>query len=184
MEIRHAAPADLPAIRALILESWRRTYPGVLPAEYLAGPVEADLARTWGPGRLHRALVLVAEREGGLAGMIAVLPDDPDGPYVDNLHVAASAEGQGVGRALLTGAARELSQAGHDRLHLTVVDTNARARAFYARMGGTEGAPIEDAMFEHSVTALPVRWSSLGPLIQASCQSLRATTKRDGSEGG
>ncbi|NNE80211.1 MAG: GNAT family N-acetyltransferase [Silicimonas sp.] len=159
-----ASPEDLPGIIAVQLESWRRTYGEVLPTEYLGGPLSRDLAATWTPDRLSTALVLIARHEGRVLGVAATFPDAEGGPYLDNLHVALAAEGTGVGQALMRATAKDLIKRGKGSLHLTVVETNRRAVRFYERLGGTFGAPIEDAMFGHKVQALPVHWSDLPAL--------------------
>lgn len=163
-EIRRATEADLAGIVAVILESWRRTYDGVLPAEYLAGAVEADLAALWTPLRLNGALVLVAVDAGRVVGVAATLPDQNGGPYVDNLHVLLAVEGQGVGRALMARTALELREAGYARLHLTVAEANPRAIGFYKRLGGAFGPAFEDEMFGNPVMAYPVHWDDLAGL--------------------
>ena len=95
--IRKAEPKDLAGIVALQLASWRRTYRDVLPEAYLRLPLERDLSATWTAARLQDALVLVAEHDGGILGVAATFPDAEGGPYLDNLHVAATAEGAGAG---------------------------------------------------------------------------------------
>ena len=166
-EIRRASEADLPGIVAVILESWRRTYRGVLSDGYLAGPVEADLAALWSPARLEGAVVLMAVDAGRVVGVAATLPDDPDGPYVDNLHVAEAHEGRGLGRRLMAATATEMRALGHDRLHLTVAVSNARANRFYKRLGGAFGPAFEDEMFGNPVMAYPVGWNDLSVLTGA-----------------
>lgn len=163
-EIRRAREADLGGIVAVILESWRRTYGDVLPAAYLAGPVEGDLKARWTPAHLAGSLVLVAVEAGRVVGVAATLPDYAGGPYVDNLHVALSAEGTGVGRGLMAETAREVRGAGHTRLHLTVAEANPRAIGFYKRLGGRFGAAFEDEMFGNPVLAYPVHWDDLAGL--------------------
>ena len=159
--IRQATEADLGGIVAVILESWRRTYPHVLPAEYLAGPVEDDLIGLWTPAHLNRALVMVAEKGARIVGVAATFPDYDGGPYVDNLHVALAVEGQGVARGLMAGTAERLHSEGHTRLHLTVAEANPRAIAFYRKLGGTFAPAFEDNMFGNPVMAYPVSWNDL-----------------------
>lgn len=168
VEIRRATEADLAGIVAVILESWRRTYGDVLPAAYLAGPVEADLAARWSGAHLERSLVLVAVEDGRVVGVAATLPEDADGPYVDNLHVALAVEGRGVGRALMMRTAEAVLAAGHRRLHLTVAEGNARAVRFYRRLGGVFGPAFADEMFGHPVMACPVHWDDLAGLAALS----------------
>ena len=163
--IRRANPRDLQGIRSVQLDSWRRTYPDVLPPEYLGAPVARDLEATWTVERLGSALVMVAEREGRILGVAATFPETDRGPYLDNLHVSSDAEGTGLGRALMHGTAQALLDMGKTTLHLTVVETNRGAIAFYQRLGGEFGAPMEDTMFDHRVAALPVFWPDISVLV-------------------
>jgi hypothetical protein len=57
---------------------------------------------------------------------------------------------------LLAVAVQEIRRAGHDRAWLAVVAGNARARAFYARQGWTDGGPFSYlADTEHGPMAVP-----------------------------
>ena len=156
--IRPAGPDDLPALVAVQLESWRRTYGDVLPKDYLGAAMEHDLSRLWSEDRLARDLVLVAEREGEVVGLSGTILETPETAYLDNLHVALRVEGQGVGRALMAGTAGAVLERGRRALHLTVVTTNARALRFYEALGGARRDAIEDEMFGNPVAAYPIWW--------------------------
>ena len=67
----------------------------------------------------------------------------------------------------MAATAAALLEMGHRALHLTVVETNTRALAFYKGLGGTAGVALADAMYGHPVRALPVRWSDLSMLRHA-----------------
>jgi ribosomal protein S18 acetylase RimI-like enzyme len=136
--------------------TWQRTYRGQVADGFLDDEVPGILARHWAalPGEDWR--VVVAEVGGAVRGFVALDLAHEGGPYIDNLHVAPGAQGQGLGVALLAAAAREALPKG--RLWLTVMAGNAGARRFYARAGGAEGAEIEDALFGTPARAFPVRW--------------------------
>lgn len=57
------------------------------------------------------------------------------GIYLEDLYVAGSARGHGVGRALLGRLAREARARGCARIDWAVLDWNVSAQAFYRRMG-------------------------------------------------
>ena len=157
MRIETASHADLPAIAALHAENWRREYAGLLPAEALQGRLAPYMARRWGAAALTGATVLVARAATDLAGFVALKPDHPDGLLVDNLHVAASARGRGLGRALMLAAAES---AGDRPVWLLVFDGNHATRAIYRGWGGQEGPVFEDNILDTPIPARPVRWSS------------------------
>jgi ribosomal protein S18 acetylase RimI-like enzyme len=66
--------------------------------------------------------------------------------YPAHLHIdlLPEAQGQGLGRGLMTAFLRGLRAAGVARVHLGMVPTNTGARAFYDRLGFTE-IPVPEA---------------------------------------
>jgi len=96
------------------------------------------------PSELETALELIAEdKHGQPLGFIQCEAEhDPFSgvarAYVQMLAVEEAAEGQGVGRALLERAMLWARERGLEGLSLHVFATNARARAFYAKMGFIE----------------------------------------------
>ena len=162
--IRPATEADLAAICALQVSTWRETYRGLLPESFLTDEVERVLGANWASLPGADWIVLTAWKGRDLAGFIAVERSHDGGPYVDNLHVSAAARGQGVARALMAEAAGLLVAEGYDRLHLTVMDGNDRARAAYARLGGVEAPAIVDDLYGIAVRAYPVWWRDLSRL--------------------
>lgn len=144
MRIRETTEADAGAVAALRIAGWRYAYAGLMPQPYLDAmdPV-VDAAR-------HRSRLaspgagtwdLVAEDGcGKVVGWAA------GGPCRDGELRAADAElyalyalpeaiGTGIGREL-TMRVRELARRSEARrLHVWVVEGNARARRFYERAG-------------------------------------------------
>src|SRR6185312_16032238 len=80
------------------------------------------------------ATAYVAEREGRIAGFV-LFRTASDEAEILTIAVAPDARRNGVGRALITGAARAATQVGATRLFLEVGANNAAARALYARLG-------------------------------------------------
>ena len=163
MTIRPATPADLPAIAALHAANWRRDYGHLLPAAVLGSQVADRMARKWTPAALDKpALVLVA---AGAApeGFVAVLPDHPDGLFVDALHVDAAARGRGIGAGLVAAALR--SCAPGRPVWLEVLEGNAPARAVYAAWGGVEGPVFADRVLGVDLPARRVTWPDGAALL-------------------
>lgn len=96
---------------------------------------------------------LVAERDGAALGYLvfyrafSLFKASPV-LLVENIYVRHTARGLGVGRALLTAAAREAVARGWRRLELNVRADNAIAERFYRRLGftrpGEEVRRLED----------------------------------------
>jgi GNAT superfamily N-acetyltransferase len=134
---------DAHAIAALHVKSWRSAYRGLVPDEFLAGPVENDRNTLW-ESRLSvpddaRLVLKAVDQRGIMVGFTCVLrdADPPWGPLLDNLHVTPDLKGHGIG-ALLLRASRAWSSAvaPGQPMHLWVLEGNAQARHFYDRERG------------------------------------------------
>ncbi len=122
-------------------ESWRATYRGIFDEAYLDYKVEADRLQYWqarvpqlagGWGEIF--LAAVAGKPVGFL-CIEIGPDRKWGAFLNNLHVAADARGQGVGKLLVEAASQWALKQGETQLHLIVYEDNLQARQFYAHEG-------------------------------------------------
>ena len=170
MILRPATDADLVAVRELQIASWRRAYRGILPDAFLGAPVAKVLADRWAALPGPHWIVETAWDGGRLAGFVSVDRSHDGGAYVDNLHVAAAAQGRGAGRALMASAAATLSAEGHAALWLTVIRENRAARQFYRRLGGVEGAERAETLFGQPIVSLPVTWTDLDRLARCAAR--------------
>jgi ribosomal protein S18 acetylase RimI-like enzyme len=92
------------------------------------------LVTSAGPDRIR----LVVERDGDVAGYVAV-ERQPDGNgYVDFLGVAPGHRRRGLGAELVRAGVAALAELGCRRFHLTVREADTGARALYAGLGFTE----------------------------------------------
>ena len=89
-------------------------------------------------------VLLVAEEDGRLLGQILLnitkTPDDPiikprKFVYVDELGVAASHRGQGIGKKLMAAAEEWARAQGIAEIELNVWEENGRAITFYENLG-------------------------------------------------
>lgn len=154
---RRLGTQDLGAVAALHLLSWRVTYAEVLPKAYLGAPLEADVHARWAE-LAPDDLILGAFTQAEALHGISVLKLGRDLAYLDNFHVHPASQGTGMAAELFRFTQRCLAERDVPGLWLTALESNARARAFYKRMGGVEGPPMEDEMFGHKVQAVPIRW--------------------------
>jgi ribosomal protein S18 acetylase RimI-like enzyme len=173
--LRDMTAADATLIAALHAASWRSAYRGILSDAYLAGDIDRERADHWGE-RLRGLDVaehfgLVAMHDEAAVGFVFVMRDAaPDwGALIDNLHVSTAMRSAGIGQRLLVAAADGIAaRAWGDRMHLWVFDANVRARAFYARLGGTEVERIAKALAGGGTAdASRVVWTDLEPLRTA-----------------
>lgn len=173
MQFRAATPADAEAIARLHATSWRTAYRGALTDAYLDGPIEAERIAVW-RGRFERPdpsqFIVVAEEDGRMVGFVCAYggQDEQWGTFVDNLHVIPGYKGLGIGAQLMREVA-QWSQAHHpgQGVYLWVLESNAPARAFYARIGGEEAG--RDVWSPPDGTPLPklrIAWRTLDTLLR------------------
>lgn len=140
--IRQATAADVEAVAAAHVASWRAAYAGLLPDEVIAGRTLEDRLRVWGGVvRERRGTLLVAAPDDTVLGFChawRTRDDDLDPSRVGEisaLYLLPEAWGRGLGAALCDGALDALAREGLAEVALWVLESNARARAFYERAG-------------------------------------------------
>ena len=163
MQIRPAQQSDLEPIAALHAESWRDAYSDVLPKQYLADQLGADLLHHWRTAEIRSSDVLLVAEDHGIIGFIAVWcrPE----PFIDNLHVKPANRSERVGSSLMKSAAKTLIQSGHKTAHLWVVESNQRAIHFYERLGGVCTDRELKKLFGHMVPNVKVVWSDIYSIL-------------------
>jgi GNAT superfamily N-acetyltransferase len=139
-----ASEQDLEPIALLHAQSWRSTYRGIVPDEFLDGPADSDRRAFWtarfAGAAPDRRLLLRALRAGSLLGFVSVMLDEEPkwGARLDSLHVSPESKGTGVGLALFQAARDWIGRASPGTaMHLWCVERNQVARRFYDRQGGT-----------------------------------------------
>ena len=168
MVLVQATMEDAEAIAALHAESWRSAYRGLLPDDFLDGPVIEDRRTLWtermkAPHAERRFVCKASDdADGSLLGFACVLLDgEPEwGALLDNLHVRPDVKARAIGYALFT-ACRDWVRiaAPGTNMHLTVLEGNERARRFYERQGGTLIAKQEiEVLPGVQRTVLRYRW--------------------------
>ncbi|GGA27601.1 GNAT family N-acetyltransferase [Paenibacillus physcomitrellae] len=161
MKIRAAVSGDEPGIAAVHVDSWRTTYRGLVPDAYLKGLSYEQRTELWKRNLAYPGgRVFVAEDEdqsGRIVGFISGGPanpakeppasETPGIPYdaeLTALYLLEEAQGQGLGRKLVSALFRRLSLDGMKAAHVWVLEEN-KARTFYEHLGAvvTERETIE-----------------------------------------
>lgn len=146
MEVRRATVEDAQRIGEVRVRSWQRGYLGLIPQNYLDSmdPADGLAARV---GRLRDAnwssggCFVVIDDDDELTGFAEFgATRDTDAPAtrtgeVMSIYLIPQAWGEGHGRALMAAALRHLTECGYGQVTLWVLDSNDRARRFYAAAG-------------------------------------------------
>jgi GNAT superfamily N-acetyltransferase len=167
--VRHALPAEAPAIAAVQVAAWRRAYKDLLPTDVLDQFDAAQFAEQWraallSPGQArNRVMVALAGRE--LVGFAAITPsDDPDADpatdaLVTELCIAPEATRAGHGSRLLNAVVDTVRADGFSRVTVWMNSTDDALRGFYTESGwAPDGAHRElDLYGDGSVRVKQVR---------------------------
>ena len=134
--IRAANDADAGAIAHVHVESWRTTYDGILPAEYLAGLDDTLRARLWREWLTSDTVVVVAEIAGGIVGFAhggkIREPVESCDAELYSIYLLRPAQGKGIGTALLRAIAAALLERHFRSLAVWVLERNP-SRTFYEK---------------------------------------------------
>lgn len=173
--IRPARLDDAEQIAAVAVESWRATYAGILPNEYLAGLSVADRVR-------QRRLVL-ADRAGARQTFVVVAEDGAVHGFGDcgpvrgmdtrqggefyAIYLDTDSRGLGLGRALMATMADHLLRQGIEAGVVWALDRNRAACWFYERLGGQRRGERPIAFVGRRYTEVAYGWDDLTVLASS-----------------
>lgn len=172
--IRPARPADAPAIAELDVETWRDTYPGMLPRRFLVGLSRSRREIAWREAILiEPGEILVAVDDGGaVLGFGSCGSNRGDRGYegeIFTLYVGPDWQNRGIGRRLLCALFARLVATGRNSAIIWVLASNP-SRFFYARLGGREVSRKHFLVGGALVEAAGYGWRDL-PRYLASAES-------------
>jgi ribosomal protein S18 acetylase RimI-like enzyme len=88
-----------------------------------------------------RGRLLVAERDGAIAGCVALRPLEGGAAEMKRLYLRPAARGTGLGRRLALAIIAEAESAGYDRLRLDTLPSMRAAIVMYRDLGFRETPP-------------------------------------------
>lgn len=144
MLIREATHSDVPTISRVHVDTWKTTYGGIVPDEYLANLSYERRENGW-VQILRRApadgnFTYVAEDEFGeiigfANGGVERTGDPVYRGELTAIYIRQSHQGQGIGRSLVQIVAERLGQLGLSSMLVWVLIDNPACQ-FYAALGG------------------------------------------------
>jgi GNAT superfamily N-acetyltransferase len=144
MRIRIATREDIPGIAKVHVDSWRTTYPGIVPDDFLAALSYERSAETWHwifeCAKTDGNFTYVAEDSpGSIAGFANGGTERTRDPFykgeLNAIYILQQHQGKGIGRRLVHEVARMLRQTGVDSMLVWALVDNHACR-FYERLGG------------------------------------------------
>lgn len=140
MIIRKAHPNDAAGIAKVQVDSWRTTYKGIVPDDFLQQLSYKKREEIWREAT-KSTLVFVAEEENGeIVGFIcggkerSGKYDGYDGELYA-IYILKEYQGKGIGTLLVKGLTKAMDEAGYSSMIVLVLDENP-ATYFYEALGG------------------------------------------------
>lgn len=140
--VRPARTDDAAAIARVHVDTWRSSYGGIVPDDFLGALTEDAYTARWRRAiRDGASKVYVVEEPGGVVGFASGgrerAGENGYGGELYAIYVHETAQRAGNGRELVRAVAGGLRELGHLSMIVWVLRDNARARAFYERLGGS-----------------------------------------------
>jgi ribosomal protein S18 acetylase RimI-like enzyme len=175
MRIRRAHISDAAAIARVHVDSWRTTYPGIVPDDYLAGLSYEQRTDVW-HGILSEAGVaqpnyVAVDDDCTVVGFAGGGPErsgDPDFAgelYV--IHLLEDTQRRGVGRRLVTSVASDLVRNDMRSMLVWVLEQNRSACRFYEALGGLPAREQDISIGGVTLAEVGYGWQDIGPLAEA-----------------
>jgi ribosomal protein S18 acetylase RimI-like enzyme len=130
VEIRHAGPADIAAVRAMM-----REYIEWIALDLAFQEIDAELDGLPGDYAPPRGVLLVAVDGERYAGMIALRPFDDRICEMKRLFIRPEARGLGLARRLIDALLDEARRLGYEEIRLDTLPMMGAAQALYEAMG-------------------------------------------------
>ncbi len=142
--IRHATPADLPALADLWHQGWHEAHAAHVPADLTAQRSRDSLL-----AQLQMQPVLLTAGNPPLGLCI------PRGNEIYQMYVAPAARGTGTAAALIRAGEDHIRAAGFNTARLDVIPQNRCAIAFYEKCGWQRGE-IQTVMLDTLADPFPL----------------------------
>jgi GNAT superfamily N-acetyltransferase len=173
MILRLANVKDAAGIARMHVASWRTTYRGILPDDYLAGLSCQVHEQKWQEDLANSArgefTYVVEDDRSEIAGFASGGPER-DGDYLyrgelQAIYLLERHQKQGLGRRLVCAVARRLAHDGFETMLVWVLAKNS-SRGFYEKLGGALIKSKLVGIGQVELEEVAYGWRTLRPLLE------------------
>jgi L-amino acid N-acyltransferase YncA len=168
ISIRPAVAQDAEAISHVHVESWRTTYAGIVPREYLATLNEAERVPLWREWLAKDILTFVAELDGRVVGFASggairesIQTYDAE---LYAIYLLQPAQRQGTGTSLIKQLAESLLGRDFKSMMVWVLEKNPSTN-FYAQSGARVVTTKEIQIGGVTLSEVSYGWPDLGAIL-------------------
>jgi ribosomal protein S18 acetylase RimI-like enzyme len=178
VRIRAAQVTDAGAVARIDVETWRETYPGLLPQQMLLGLSAPQRRRLWSQFILRSPgdLLVATHQTDGIVGFgscgIRRGGEPRYAGEIFTLYVEPGYQGEGIGRRLLLHLFGRLMRRALPSAVVWVLRDNP-ARFFYERLGGRLAAHRPMRVGRIDVEAVAYGWNDLAAVLEAQSRAGR-----------
>lgn len=141
IKIRQATEEDVIGIAYVHVETWRSTYTGILPDDYLQSLTIENRAKNWQRNlkTLHTTTFIAENDVGDIVGFAAGGPNQSRDPYYQAelyaIYILDAYQRKGIGKQLIKPIIQILEAKKYENIIIWALEENSN-RAFYKSLGG------------------------------------------------
>ena len=173
MHIREAVLDDAPAITKVHIDSWRTTYSGIVPDDYLASLSYERQEQEWRDILYNltggQFALVVEDNAGSVIGFAAGGPVRDDVPQYKGeiyaIYLLHEHQRKGAGTRLMAAAARRLLEVGISSMLVWVLGANP-SRQFYEALAGRMIRDREITIGSARLVEIAYGWSDIHQLVE------------------
>ncbi|MUK88303.1 GNAT family N-acetyltransferase [Ornithinibacillus sp. L9] len=169
MEIRQAEMSDARGIAKVHVDSWKTTYNGIVPDEYLQQLSYDQREQLW-INNMSQHNVFVAVNETGRIVGFSAGGKERSGNYptytgeLYAIYILQEYQRKGLGKLLLHSVVEDLKQQGINRMVVLVLEENS-SQFFYQSLGARKLDTLEVSIAGKKLNELVYGWDDLSSLL-------------------
>lgn len=170
MKIKKAGMEDIKAVAKVYVDSWRTTYRGLVPDDYLDNLSYEDAEKKWADflKSENEPFIYIALNDSGKTiGFASGKSIDVEHFHGElySLYLLRECRGLGIGRQLVSAIAKHFKKNNIDSMLVWVMGKNKSGVGFYERLGGKEYLRRKSVFGGMVVEDVAYSWKDVSVLV-------------------
>lgn len=169
MKIRKAVLTDAKGIAIVQVDSWRTTYKGIVPDDYLQSMSYKDREKIWRDAMSQTTIYVAEDKHGKIVGF-SIGGEERSGNYPDYkgevyaIYILKDYQGKGIGKQLMKPVVNDLLEQNINSMIVLVLEKNI-SKVFYEALGATKIDSIEIEIGGRKLTELVYGWENIREIV-------------------